>query len=194
MVIRVDDVPDTFTRVNQQQFLLDMVAMAKRVAETHQANMAEFSHGALKGLPISINPDRPPRNFKYAMSRVDKQEWATSYDKEHQGFFERQALKVVLAPPGIKIHHTTTRLEYKEDNETFLKRKVRLCARRDQQGEGVSFNSFDLYTPTLKSTEARLFAAIAAEHSCPILKTDTRQAFLYGEMGEDEQVHIRPPD
>ena len=46
----------------------------------------------------------------------------------------------------------------------------------------------------LKSTEARLLAAIAAEHSCPILKTDTRQAFLYGEMGEEEQVHIRPPD
>jgi hypothetical protein len=37
-------------------------------------------------------------------------------------------------------------------------------------------------------------AAIAAEHSCSLLKTDTRQAFLYGEMGKDEKVHIRPPD
>jgi hypothetical protein len=90
--------------------------------------------------------------------------------------------------------NTITRLEYKEDNGTFLKRKVRLCASGDQQVEGVSFNSFDLHAPTLKSTEARILAAIAAEHSCLILKNDTRQAFPYGEMGQDEQVHIRPLD
>jgi hypothetical protein len=190
MVMRVDDVPDTFTRVNQQQFLLDIVTMAKREAVTHQANMAEISHRVLKGLTIAINPDRPPRNFKDAMSRVDKQEWATAYDKEYQGFFERQAFKVVPAPPGVKIHDTLTRLEYKEDNGTFLKRMVRLCARRDQQVESVSFNSFHLYAPTLKSTEARLLAAIAAEHPCPILKTDTRQAFFYGECSPPSQKHV----
>ena len=71
---------------------------------------------------------------------------------------------------------------------------MRLCARGDQQIEGLSFNSSDLYAPTLKAPEARLLAAIAVEHSCPLLKTDTRQAFLYGEMGEDETVYIRPPD
>ncbi len=113
--MRVDGVPlpDTFTRVNQQQFPLDMVAIAKREVETHQANMAEISHRALKGLPISVNPDRPPRNFKDAMSRVDKQEWATAYDIEYQGFFERQAFKVVPAPPGVKIHehYNQTRIQ-----------------------------------------------------------------------------------
>ena len=64
----------------------------------------------------------------------------------------------------------------------------------DQLIKGESFNSSDLYAPTLKAPEARLLAAIAAEHGCPLLKTDTRQAFLYGEMGEDEGVYIRPPD
>ena len=64
---------------------------------------------------------------------------------------------------------------------------------RGQQREGVDFNASDLYSPVLKALEARLLAAIAAEHGCPILKTDTRQAFLYGEMGEDK-VYIRPPD
>ena len=65
----------------------------------------------------------------------------------------------------------------------FLKRKVRLCARRDQQIEGESFNASDLHAPTLKAPEARLLAAIAAEHCCPLLKTDTRQAFLYEDRG-----------
>ena len=61
--------------------------------------------------------------------------------------------------------------------------------------EGESFGSSDLYAPTLKAPEARLLAAIAAEHGCPLLKTDsTRQAFLYGEMEEDEKIYIRPPN
>jgi hypothetical protein len=130
--------------------------------------MAEISHRVLKGLPISINPDRPPRNFKdaiIAMSRVDKHEWATSYDKEYKGFCERQAFNLVPAKPSVKIHDTITRLEYKEDQDSFLKRKVRLCARGDQQVKGARFNSFDLCALTLKSTEAKLLAAIPAEHS-----------------------------
>ena len=53
---------------------------------------------------------------------------------------ERKAFKVVRPEKGIKIHDTLTRLEYKEDDGTFLKRKVRLCARGDQQVEGESLH------------------------------------------------------
>jgi hypothetical protein len=59
--------------------------------------------------------------------------------------------------------------------------------------EGESLISSDLYAPTLKAPEARLLAAIAAEHGCPLLKTETRQAFLYEEVEEDEKVYIRRP-
>ena len=127
------------------------------------------------------------------MSREDKQEWAEAFDKEYRGFKERNAFKVVRPQPGVKILDTLTRLEYKEDNGTFQKRKARMCVRGDQQVEGESFNASDLYAPVLKAPEARLLAAIAAEHGCPLLKTDTRQAFLYGDMGDDV-VYIRPPD
>jgi hypothetical protein len=135
-------------------------------------------------------------SFNDAMSLDDKQEWAEAYNKdsEYQGFKERNAFKVVRPDKGIRIDDALTRLEYKEDNGTFLKRKVRLCARGDQQIEGESFKSSDLYALTLKAPEARLFATITAENSCLLLKTDTLQAFLYGEMGEDEKVYIRPHD
>ena len=61
---------------------------------------------------------------------------------------------------------------------------------------GVSYDPSDLYAPTLKAPEARLLVAITAEHDCPLLKTNTRQAFkfIYKYMGEDEKVYIRPPD
>ncbi len=65
----------------------------------------------------------------------------------------------------MKIHDTLTRLEYKEDNGEFLKNKVRLCARGDQQIPGVSFQEFDLYAPVLKAAEARLLLALAAANA-----------------------------
>ena len=61
------------------------------------------------------------------MSREDKQEWAEAFDKEYRGFKERNAFKVVRPKPGVKILDTLTRLEYKEDNGTFQKRKARMC-------------------------------------------------------------------
>ena len=36
--------------------------------------------------------------------------------------------------------------------------------------------------------------AITAEHGCNIYKTDTKQAFLYGDLEEDEPIYIKPPD
>jgi hypothetical protein len=87
---------------------------------------------------------------------------------------------------------TTTRLDYKIDNGVLTKQIVRLCVRGDQQSESEdSFNPTDLYSPVLKAPEARLLATIAAEHGCLLLKTDTLQAILYGDMGDDK-AYIRP--
>jgi hypothetical protein len=37
-----------------------------------------------------------------------------------------------------------------------------------------------------------LIAAIAAQHGCDLYSTDTKQAFLYGDMLEE--VYVKPPD
>ena len=60
--------------------MVHMVKTLKRKAEENlRANLAEQSHRKLKGLPFRINPDRPPKNYKDAMSRDDKneREWMT---------------------------------------------------------------------------------------------------------------------
>ena len=93
----------------------------------------------------------------------------------------------------MKIHDTLTRLEYREDNGEFLKNKVRLCARGGQQNLGVSFQESDLYVPVLKAAEARLLLALAAANGAKVIKTNNKQAYLYGDMGDDV-VYIRPPD
>jgi hypothetical protein len=37
----------------------------------------------VKGLPNSINPYKPPKSYKEAMSREDSAEWAEAYNKEY---------------------------------------------------------------------------------------------------------------
>ncbi len=83
-----------------------------------------------------------------------------------------------------------------EDNGGFpcsFKCKVRLCARGDQQIPGVCFRESDLYSQLLKAKEARLSLALALEEGAKIIKTDTKQAYVYGDMGDDV-VDIWPPD
>ena len=49
----------------------------------------------VKGLPDTIDPDKPPRNYKDAMSRPDNQEWAEAYQKKFQGFKDRGVFATV---------------------------------------------------------------------------------------------------
>ena len=147
----------------------------------------------VKGLPDSIDPSKPPRNYRDAMKREDRQEWAEAYDKEYQGFIEQGTLKIAKPEKGAKVLDTTTRADYKVTNGVFDKRKIRLCVCGNQQVEGVHYQAGDLYAPVMKASEVRLMVAIAAKHGCKMLKTDTKQAFLNGEIGS-EKIYIRPPD
>jgi hypothetical protein len=147
----------------------------------------------VKGLPDSIDPNKPQRNYRDAMRREDRQEWAEAYDKEYQGFIEQGTLKIAKPEKGAKVLDTTTRADYKVTNGVFDKRKIRLCVCGNQQVEGVNYESGDLYAPVMKASEVRLMVAIAAQHGCKLLKTDTEQAFLNGEIG-GEKIYIRPPD
>ncbi len=75
----------------------------------------KHTDGRIKGLPGNLDPTKPLKNFKDAMGREDRQEWAEAYD-EHQGFYEHQTLKIRRPEPGAKILGTTTRTEYKTVN------------------------------------------------------------------------------
>ncbi len=70
---------------------------------------------------------------------------------------------------------------------------MRLCPRGDQQIPGVSSRKSDLHSSVLKATEARLLLALAAAEGAKVIKTDTKRAYLYWDMGDDV-VYIRPPD
>ena len=58
-----------------------------------------------------------------------------------------------------------------------------------QQKEGIHYQLGELYAPVMKATEVRLFVAIAAQHGLTVFKSDTKQAFLNGDIG-DEKIYI----
>ncbi len=92
----------------------------KEVQTPMYAFHAGIPHLSLKGLDPRINPDKPPRNFRDAMKALDKQAWAAAYNSGYLGIKQREVFKVVKPEPGVQIHDTLTRLEYKEDNGEFL--------------------------------------------------------------------------
>ncbi len=128
----------------------------------------------MKKLPDTIGPNKPPRNYRDAMQRVDQQEWAEVYDKEYQGFIEQGTLKTARPEKKAEVLDTTRRADYKVTNWVFDKRKIRPCVCGNQQVEGVHYKSEDFYAPVMKAFEVRLMVAIAAQYRCKILKTDTK--------------------
>ncbi len=64
--------------------------------------------------------------------------------------------ETVLMEKGMKIMGMTNSTEHKVTNGVFCKHNVRLCARGDQQEEGLQFNQQDIYSLVLKSAEVLL--------------------------------------
>ena len=67
----------------------EILTSARVFMATKDQARVETDGSRIKGLPGNIDPTKPPKNFRDAMSREDRQE---AYDAEHQGFYEHQTL------------------------------------------------------------------------------------------------------
>ncbi len=111
------------------------------------------------------------------MKALNSQAWAAVFNSEYIGFKEQGVFKVVKPEPRFRILDTFAGLEYnlKEGNGEC---KARLCAKGDQQVDGVNYKETHFYAPTLKAAEGRLFMAIAAANGHKIFKTDYQAGIL----------------
>ena len=69
-----------------------------------------------------------------------------------------------------------------KSNKACFRNEKYVCV---HEGISKSIGVDDSYSP--EAIEVSLMTAIAAEHGGKIYKTDTKQAFLYGDLEEDEQ-------
>ena len=63
------------------------------------------------------------------------------------------------------------------------------------QQEGVHYQPGGLYhdAPVMKAAKVRQFVVITAQHGLNLFKSDTKQAFLNGDIGE-AKIYVRAPD
>ena len=125
-------------RVYLYQYLTDIL-QEQRALVGHVAATLEKAEGTSTG----IDQNTPPKNFAKAMSLKDTAKGMEAYRKEYQEFKERDAARVVIPPRGAKVLGSTTRTNHKVEQGVLQKRKVRLCARGDQQAYGID----DTYSP-----------------------------------------------
>ena len=163
--------PNVCMRVKREDFFRSLLAKqsdellinARALVARMGPELPEGGNGncKVKGLPVDIDPSKPPKSYKEALRRSDKERWLEAYDKEYQGFVQHGTLKIERPPLGLG---TTTRTEYKVVNGVFQKCKARLCAMGNQQKEGVHYKAGELYAQVMKNTEVQTFLAIAAKH------------------------------
>ena len=103
----------------------DRLFSARALVARMEDELFTGPEGSVTGVPAGIDVNKPPRNFREAMSREDRQEWAEAYDSEYQGFLEHGTLKIVRLKQGAKILGTTTRTEYKVS--TGSSRSAKCC-------------------------------------------------------------------
>ena len=126
--MQVNSAPKTYAQVTQKQYNINMLDLLNVAAAEHYAHLAAASYRNLKGLDPEINPDRPPKNYKDAVSRKDREHWEEAMMKKYH---DMKALAIVNPPKGARLHDTLTRREYKEENGKLVKYKVRMTIRGD---------------------------------------------------------------
>ena len=92
-----------------------------------------------EGTSTGINYNKPPKNFAGTRSCEDATECMQAYRKGYQGFkdHDRNAVRVVIPPPGAKVLGSTTRTANTVEQGVLEKRKVSVFARGDQQAYGI---------------------------------------------------------
>ncbi|GJU74042.1 retrovirus-related pol polyprotein from transposon TNT 1-94 [Tanacetum coccineum] len=76
------------------------------------------------------------------------------------------------------------------DENTVIRNKARLVAKRYNQHEGIDFE--DSFAPVARSKAVRLFVAYVAHKLFPIYQMDVKAAFLNGHL--KEEVYVNQPD
>jgi hypothetical protein len=147
-ILRSKTEQDVYMKVSREAFFQsllqrnpnELLSKARGLLSRMEAELVNTPVGGpsrVKGLPDSIDPNKPPCNHRDAMRREDQQEWAEAYDKEYQGFIEQGTLKIARPEKGAKVLDTTTHADYKVTNRVFDKRKIRLCAATNKSKEFI---------------------------------------------------------
>ncbi len=107
-ILRSISDPNTFMGIRREDFFQSLLnKRSDELLYSARALVARMKkglpEGSVGGVPAGINVTKPPKSFRDAMRREDRQEWAAAYDSEYQGFYGHGTLKVVRPEQGAKV-------------------------------------------------------------------------------------------
>nr|GEW26828.1 retrotransposon protein, putative, unclassified [Tanacetum cinerariifolium] len=129
-----------------------------------------------------------PKNIKEAMA---DSAWIEAIQEELHQFDRLQVWELVDKPFGKSIIKLKWLWKNKKDeDQTVIRHKARLVAKRYAQEEGIDFE--ESFAPVARLETVRIFIAYAAHKSFPIYQMDVKTAFLNGPL--KEEVYVAQPD
>ncbi|KAL0431466.1 UNVERIFIED_CONTAM: Retrovirus-related Pol polyprotein from transposon TNT 1-94 [Sesamum radiatum] len=135
-----------------------------------------------------VSSVQEPRSYQQASKDV---KWVAAMEEELQalnktGTWETTSL---LSNKRTIRSKWVFKLKFNPDGSIAC-HKARLVAKGYNQIEGV--DCFDSFSPVAKCVTVRVFLAIAASKSWPLLQLDINNAFLHGHL--EEEVYMDPPE
>nr|GEW73471.1 retrotransposon protein, putative, unclassified [Tanacetum cinerariifolium] len=97
----------------------------------------------------------------------------------------------VLVPAPDNISPLTLKWLFKnkhDEEQTIIRNKSRLVARRYRQEEGIDFE--ESFTPVARMEAIRIFLAYAAHKSFTVFQMDVNTTFLHGSLKEDVYIQL----
>ncbi|KAL0462985.1 UNVERIFIED_CONTAM: Retrovirus-related Pol polyprotein from transposon RE1 [Sesamum latifolium] len=125
----------------------------------------------------------------YFQASKDKN-WVDAMNQELQALEKNETWSLTSLPPGKRPIGSRWVFKLKLNPDGSIQRyKARLVAKGYNQIEGVDY--YDSFSPVAKSVTVRIFLALVATKSWPLLQLDVNNAFLHGKL--DEEVYMDLP-
>ncbi|MBW0460659.1 hypothetical protein O181_000374 [Austropuccinia psidii MF-1] len=130
-----------------------------------------------------------PASYRQAIRSDNADQWLQAIRKELCTMSELNVWEIVPIPKHTKLIGTTWVFKTKRDeHNTILEHKARLCAQGFSQTHGVDFSK--TFAPTGRLNSLRTLISFAASHNLKFEQLDIKSAFLNAPLEEDVFLSI----
>ena len=179
MLKSVSKIQDTVSLGKSTEFVEELIclAAAQKMKEKFPSHLSD------------------PTSYEQAMARSDWRKWKEAIEKEMKGMDEMEVWEVIVdestVPAGTNITKSKGVWKVKRLKDGSVdKHKYRLVACGYSQIYGLDYT--ETYSGVVDAVVIRIFLAIVAALCLKTKLVDVSQAFLYGELG-DEEIYMRLP-
>ena len=139
-----------------------------------------------------VDQPRDPETHAESLSCPEHKEWKGARKRERDSIYQKQVMRAVPIPPGVKPIKSKYVYKRKYDKHGRLKKyKARLVALGYGQVSGVDV--WNTFAPVVKGVTVRLLLALAFIFNMSVHQLDVSSAFLYADIEGDVYMHP-PPD